>query len=298
MATVVIEPVLDAYLIGLSADQIAEGASAGLAAAIIAGIVSLYITVQYQNLANNYYKLYRDQREFYYTNFQTNGEAPLTTQVFDNPLAGNGQAGILYQPEYVNESNVIGGFTVHDFSGNQDFLNGDWWDRHANFYGVRALRNTVYRDAFGGILAGNAEPIGIDIAASIDDGTNYLYRYEEHRKDVYDERTWEWQNQALNFGVKQANVVQSGLATSFKFLDDAAEGMSDFFATQSNGLAMQSGYKNSFNRTGSQLAASSERGSSLGISTNLGSGDYTYGRGSHPMSIGRRITEGPSQGVA
>jgi hypothetical protein len=147
-------------------------------------------------------------------------------------------------------------------------------------------------------VSGIGEPEALDRAAIIDDYATYLFRYEEHRKDVYDERTWEWQNQALNFGVKQASVVESGLAMSFKFLDEAEGNMADWFATQSNGIAKQSAYRQAFSDASSQLAASTQLGKALSVSPNLGVDKYKAFPKDVEQDISKRVQRGMDYGVA
>src|SRR5579872_2263611 len=213
---------------------------------------SFDISDDYLSLAKNYYKIYQTQRNFYYNNFQDGGsdtaytERGLLNQVFNNPLQGNGQTGISYVPQYTQQAN-----NAADFS-NRRLSNPEWWVNHANMYNDT---NFIYGlDAYGANIA-IGSPSDVDNAAKLDDFDTYLYRYEEHRKDVYDERTWEWQNQVLNFAVKQASVVESGLATSFKFLNSATNTMADFFATQANGVSKYAAFRKSYTDVSQQLRA-------------------------------------------
>lgn len=217
-----------------------ESAEVG-AGAVIATLGSLYIQSRYNALANKYYRLYKDQRDFYFTDFQNNvnGEAGLLVQVFNNPLAGNGIAGTVYNPQYGNQVNEVAVFDINAFSSL-------WWEQRAGMYYTTPF-DTGHNPL--GATSAPGEPVAIDKAATIADMDTYLFRYEDHRADVYNERTWEWQNQALNFGVKQASVVQSGLATSFGFLDKATETMADFFGVQANGLGRYAGYKRGLSTT-------------------------------------------------
>jgi hypothetical protein len=259
------------------------------AAAIITAFGSLYIQSRYNTLANNYYNLYKTQRDFYYNNFQTGGEAPLLTQVFTNPLAGNGQSGTSYTPQYLAQAANVAGFDT------QGAFSSDWWQFHTNMYNDAPF--SYANNPRGYAVSGIGEPEALDKAAIIDDYDTYLYRYEEHRKDVYDERTWEWQNQALNFGVKQASVVESGLAMSFKFLDEADGNLADWFSTQSNGLARQSGYRQSLQSASQQLAASTQLGKALSISPNLGVDRYGAFPRDVQQNLSKRIERGMDYGA-
>ena len=206
------------------------------------------------------------------------GEDVLANQVFNNPLAGNGQPGaLLYTPQYLGQvanvesfDEILGGGAFSDdtlFPPASPFPNG-WWNTHANMYNDIAYN---YSNDPRGFNTTVGEPVALDKAATLADYENYLYRYEEHRKDVYDERTWEWQNQSLNFGVKQASIVESGLATSFKFIDVSMNNAADFFGTQANGLLRQKSFRKEFDESTNALAAAAQRGRALAVSTNLGS---------------------------
>lgn len=234
-------------------------------AAAAQAAISLAVEELYLDLASDYYDLYKTQRDFYYNNFANynNGnpigfEAEYTNQVFDNPLLPQGQSGTLYQPQYVPQNALVSNFA--DPLSSPNFYK-EWWLNHTNMYGDIELNET------------NGSPIGwepdeIDLQATISDFSTYLDRYEEHRKDVYDERTWEWQNQALNFSVKQASVVQSGLATSFGFLDEASGGLADWFATQANGLSTYSSYRKA--ESGASAALAARAGNAKRMATDLG----------------------------
>lgn len=263
----------------LAAEIAAEGVADTLIA-VAAGIAQAIIDAQYTQLSRSYYNVYKTQRDIYNTNFQIGGEAVLLNQVFIDPLAGNGQPGtMVYTPQYLaqvqnieNFNELAGGGAFSDdvpFPVPSPFPNG-WWGTHAQMYNYLAYN---YSNDPRGFNTTVGEPVALDKAATLADFENYFYRYEEHRKDVYDERTWEWQNQALNFGVKQASVVESGLATSFKFIDDAERTMSDFTATQINGVVRKHLFLDEFQDSTKRLNAATERGKALAISTNLGVGD-------------------------
>ena len=224
------------------------------AALVAAQAANLVIQKAYIDLATDYYTLYNNQRIFYYQQFQdnTNGERGL----LDSTMA------ILpYTPQYTAQA-----ANVEVFSQGNDF-NLFWWNNRASMYHSRtgALLNNAY-----GVSGFPGEPEDSDIALIISDFDTYEYRYEEHRKDFLDERRWEWQNQSLNFGVKQASISQSGLATSFPFIDRAMGTAADWFATQANGLAKFGGYSQALASEGGKLSATAAKGRALAFSQNLG----------------------------
>jgi hypothetical protein len=254
-------PLADAYYVAgttwfterIATDAINDAADISIAG-IVAALLSAGVAFEYQQLAEDYYDIYDRQRQFYYANFQnnSNGELGLLAQTFSIPL---------YTPQYTPQATVVEAFA------SSGAFSGKWWQDRANMYHDAPFTTSL--NAYGNTSV-NGEPESLDLGAIVSDFDTYFYRYEEHRQDVYNERRWEWQNQALNFGVKQASVVESGLATSFKFLDEASENMGDWFATQSNGLSKQSAYRSSLASTSAKLSASSQMGRSLSISTNLG----------------------------
>ena len=205
-----------------------------VAAAVVNTAIETYVAEQYIDLSKKYRRLYQHSWDFYNNNFQIFGEATLVDQVFNHPLAGNGQANALfYVPQYAQQWNNVNVFRA------QGAFSRFWWQNHANMYADAPLN-------FGCDPRGNpiavGEPEQLDIYATVDDSDSYLYRYEEHLKDVYDERTWEWQNEALNYGVKQANIVQTGYATSFEYMDHASTNLSDWFGQQADGFMAHHNY--------------------------------------------------------
>jgi len=296
-ATIAGDIEITAAIASVTTEMVAEYAATQseelIAASVISALLGAYIAVAYTDLAQKYYEMYDSQRQFYYTNFQNsaNGEAGLLTQVFINPLAGNGVSGTFYAPQYLTQAANVSGF---DTNGG---FSSVWWQDHANTY--NDVPFSYANNPRGYSTAGIGEPEALDKAATIDDYDTYMYRYEEHRMDVYNERTWEWQNQALNFGIKQANVVESGLATSFKFLDESMGNMSDWFATQSNGLAKYAGYKSSYNQSAEALAGRAMQGKALSISTNLGvDRRVRHVPDVYDNDISRQITQGYMEGTA
>ena len=225
------------FITGVAVDayEIALGL-ADVAGALLTVAAEFIIQNKYIQLSENYRDMYGGSWTFYNQQFQINGEALLVDQVFNNPLGGNGEANTpFYTPQYAQQWNNVNVFRA------QGAFSRFWWQNHANMYADAPLN-------FGCDPRGNpitvGEPEQLDIYATVDDADSYLYRYEEHRKDVYDERSWEWQNQSLNFAIKQATMVQSGIATSFKYMDEASGNVADWFATQSDGLSQYSQYKN------------------------------------------------------
>lgn len=253
-------------LVDIAAIDDANAFADASAAAILAGLASAGVAILYQQLAQKYYDLYDHQRTFYYNNFQNNvmGELGLIQQT---------QALPIYTPQYDPQAANFASFQIEGMFSGIDTPTYQWWNLHANMY-----HDDIFLTNYGayGTPTNIGPGVNLDNASITADFDTYLYRYEEHRTDVYVERRWEWQNQSLNFGVKQANVVQSGLATSFGFIDTATGTMSDFFATQANGLSRYGSYRHAIASNGAQLNGAARYGTKLaGLSTSMGVGDIS-----------------------
>jgi hypothetical protein len=253
----------------ISVTDLIEVFEAAAAAAIIKSQYDL--GNDYINLAKNYRDIYARHRNFYYSYFQDGGsdlahtERGLLFEVFTNPLLPNNQSGTSYQSQYNPQAQDILQFFGTTIMGQ------GWWIQHANM--ASTMPFLLGLDSIGNyfiVPTVPGAPYDVDYAASIADYQTYMFRYEEHRKDVYDERTVEWQNQALNFGVKQASIVESGLGTSFKFIDAANNGLADFYAAQANGIIKNIAFRRGYDKDTDHLRAASRIGANLAISPSLG----------------------------
>lgn len=181
---------------------IAADTAAGAAFAVLISLVAN----DYIDLANDYYHLYRDQRNFYYNNFQVSGEAPLTNELYGVPF---------YVPLY-------------DATGTW-ISNGVITYSSLHYYRPQAFfqANTVYGTTLTNhLLMYNSNlliqvPALFELSEISDDWATYFYRYEEHRRDVYNARRYAQQMDTLSFGVKEGAQIERGLATSFSQFDEA-----------------------------------------------------------------------------
>ena len=178
---------------------------------------SIYAAKSYLNIGEDYYDLYKEQRDFYYNNFQVNAESPFAAEVFVEPI-------------YVKDMPGAYSTLFNDMLAYLDPYE-NWYERKMRMYHMPNFLDTTTHS-----------PQALDRAAHQDDWGNYLSAREKHLEDVYNNRRLSRQMDSLNVGVKQGTAVERGLASSFAVLDDAYGTAGDFFATQANSLGRMSGY--------------------------------------------------------
>ncbi len=76
------------------------------------------------------------------------------------------------------------------------------------------------------------------------EGWNLGFRYEDHRKIVYDEQRHAHQAEILNLGIGAGNAARAGLATAVRGLSDAKVQKANILGSFSNGLSTFAGYLN------------------------------------------------------
>lgn len=208
---------------GQIAANIAD-AAAGLAYAA----VMTYVANNYVDLANDYFDLYQHQRQFYYSNFQLNGEAPINFELFGVPFYVP-----LYNGALVYVSNgVITNSSLFYYNAEETFLVTNFtetFQNHLKMFNSADLTPKVPRD--------------LDFAEIGDDWRSYFFRYEEHRRDVYNARRYEQQMDSLSYGVKEGAMVQRGLATSFERFDSANGELTGSINSLANGYFGYTAYR-------------------------------------------------------
>jgi hypothetical protein len=189
---------------------------------------------KYNDLATDYFNLYQTQRQFYYNNFQLNGEAPFATEQFGITFYAPDYTGtfhtgyfppgawFLFNPEVTNRVAALGTNTA----------NGYWAD-YANRY-----TPTSIAPAFE-----VSSTFATELASILDDWNSYMNRYEEHKRDVFNERRWANRMGSLSYGVKEAYTVERGLGTAFGDFDEAQGHLISADATLLNGLSTFAGYR-------------------------------------------------------
>lgn len=161
-------------------------------------IFMAYTAQNYIDLARDYYRLYQDQRLYYYNNFQLHGEAPLNSEVFAIPF---------YIPDYVG---VTPGSSLYYFSSELNFQKANFAPSFANH-----LRMFNSQDM------SPAVPSDVDLAEITDDWNSYYFRYEEHKRDAHNARRYAQMMDSSAYGVKEGASIERGLAASFQQFDEA-----------------------------------------------------------------------------
>lgn len=206
--------------------EIAEAAAEiALEAALVIAINN--VQNDYFDLATKYYNDYSAQRQFYFDNFQLQGEAPFATEQFGISF---------YIPDYV------GLFNTGYFPPGTWYLFGPQITLRKNVFGNTSA-GTWKRFADRYAATQDTSSYIMDLASTFDDWSSYQNRYEEHRRDVFNERKWANEVGALSFGVKEAYIVERGLATSFADFDKAQGELVSEESTVANGLATFAGYR-------------------------------------------------------
>lgn len=198
-------------------DTVEIATQAAEAAAGIASILSSFAIIE---LARDYYNLYRDQREFYYTTFQQGVESPLAQEIYGEPIPQINYAGRV-ATAYAADTGPFGGEST-DVEG--------WWERHRQAYGME-------RDTRLGL------ELPLDTLRVKSDWTNYLFRFEENQYDLDQDIRWRKRIAVHNIGIKQGSQAVSSLARS---LSEYQENIADFgsqMATYGNGIAKCVGYR-------------------------------------------------------
>lgn len=75
------------------------------------------------------------------------------------------------------------------------------------------------------------------------EGWNLGYRYEDNRKQMYDEQRHAHQAEILNLGIGAGNAARAGLATAVKGLSEAKAQRAGQYGALSNGLSTFAGYQ-------------------------------------------------------
>lgn len=221
------------------------------AAAGIAGIVNSFRML---DLAEDYYKLYREQREFYYNTFQAGVEAPLAAEVYADAVPTLDYAGQVANA-YNAETGPFGGRATDTLG---------WWTRHRQAYG--AAEDTRLRREYT-----------LDDIRVRSDWTNYLFRFEEVYYDLRSDIRWRKRLALHNMGVKEGTAVTSALNTSLDQYQSNLQDFGNMLATYGNGIAKYVGYKRGLSDTSDDFAA-------MGYESNTGTpsntkeyGEKTYG---------------------
>jgi hypothetical protein len=182
-------------------------------------IVSAYASVKMLEVAKDNYELWQDQRDYYFDTFYKGVEVPLAAYVFGIPRR---------ELDYSAQTGTIHDSNTGPFGGAAGDIGG-WWDRHAKMYNAT-------RDA-------EITELDPDFARLQSDWGNYLFRYEEHAVDIFNDIRWDRRLSIHNVGIKQGTAISAALSTAFNKYEDAINSAGDQFATLANGAASYAGYR-------------------------------------------------------
>lgn len=186
-----------------------------------AGIAGILTGFKLLSIAKGYYDLYKQQREFYYTTFQTGVEGPLANEVYGiarPTLDYAGQVGQAYNAD------------TGPFGGQSTDALG-WMQRHSAMYGTAPSAQLL-------------QEMDTEIARIKSDWTNYLFRFEETYFDLKLDIRWRKRLALHNIGIKQGTAVSSAMTSALGEYMGHVQDFSNQLATYGNGIAAWSvGYK-------------------------------------------------------
>jgi len=196
-------------------------------AAEITGVILDYMANQDMlDLADDYYDLYRDQREFYYETFQTGVEAPLANELYSVPY---------YNMDYLARINTLYDPATGPLGGASTDALG-WLTRHSAAYGTTPSQALLHN-------------LQVDSAAVKTDWANYMARFEEQYFDVTNDRRLKHRIMLHNVGIKQGSAVAASMSGAVAQYSEAIGGLADSLATIGNGAMKYVGYKRGLSDT-------------------------------------------------
>lgn len=203
---------------------IAADTAAGAAYAALMTVIGF----QYVDLANNYYDLYKEQRNFYYNNFQAAGELPFNTELYAVPFYVP-----LYDPSgtYLNNGTTLNSSLFY-YTNEVNIVANNFTETFQNHLRM-----------FNSGDVNPAVPTFIDLSEIGDDWLSYMFRFEEHRRDVTNSRRFAQNMDSLSYGVKEGAMVERGLATSFLVFDEAQGQLVSSINTLADGYFGYSAYR-------------------------------------------------------
>lgn len=200
------------------------GGVRGAGAALVA-VAQLALLVENLNTAQNYYDI--NEKDFIF--FRTKYEPPLTAflgEAMSRPLYESGT----YSPQYGTLDYLAS--TGRGASLGPRKIDKQWY----------AVRRRVQRYCIG-MGRWVDYKFAVQKVQETLNGWNLGFRYEDHRKEVYDEQRHAHRTTILNLGIGVGNAARAGLASSVGALSEARSSVSSNIASVGNGLATQSGYE-------------------------------------------------------
>jgi hypothetical protein len=213
---------------------------------------SLWSSFGVVDLARSYYNLYNAQRQFYYSTFQQNAEAPLAVAVYNTALVTTQyvpNAAQLYAP-----TGVFGGAMGNDTL--------PWYTRHSLMFGVSPSSAIL------------SDELGQDQQLTESQWVNVMFRFSEVNFDLLSEQRWDHRMKLHNVAMKQMSTVLGGLASAVEQREDVMSARASNFADMSNSAAQKrglvQGHKDVQARYASMANSSGASYGSLGSGTSVG----------------------------
>lgn len=203
------------------------------AAEAAAGIGGILAGFKLLDLSKDYYRLYDQQRQFYYDTFQRGVEAPLANEVYIDAMPVLNYAGRV-STAYDTATGPFGGQST-DTRG--------WWVRHANAYSATQDPRLT-------------RELAVDDIRVKSDWTNYLFRFEEQYYDLRLDIRWKKRIALHNIGLKQGTAVVGALDKSLSHYQGHISDFGSQLATYGNGIARWVGYKRGLSDTAMEFDSS------------------------------------------
>lgn len=190
------------------------------AAEAAAGIGSILQNYELLKISRKYYDLYKRQRDFYYSTFQTGVESPLAAEIYSDPKPTLDYAGQV-ATAYNADTGPFGGKSTDTLG---------WWQRHAAAYNTLIDPNLSLE-------------LQTDTMRVKSDWTNYLFRFEEVRFDTDSDIRWKKRLAVHNIGLKIGSEVSSAMDSALSGYQQHIADSASQLATYGNGIARWVGYK-------------------------------------------------------
>jgi hypothetical protein len=195
----------------------------GYAAGITAQLI---LELQNLNTAKNYYNTNKKDFDFFQSTYEPTLQSALT-EAMNRPLYESG----IFLPQYGTLDYISN--TARGVSQGPRKLDREWFmtRRRLQKYHVGVGRWIDYKYVIA------------KMGATLD-GWNLGFRYEDTRKQAYDEQRHAHRLQILNLGIGVGNAARAGLATAVGTLSEARTEAASGAATIANGAARSMAYQN------------------------------------------------------
>lgn len=192
---------------------------------LIIEAAQLSLLIDNYNTAENYYDVNKQDFDFFVSNYESKMVSSLN-EAISRPV----YEGPTFLPQYgkLDYLSSIG----RGASAGPRILDKKWYDtrRRVGKYHIGLGRWIDYKFAMAKVQ-------------STLDGWNIGFRYEDHRKEVYNEQRHAHRTNILNLGIGVGNAARAGLASSVGALTEARSNVSSQLGSIGNGLATNASYQ-------------------------------------------------------